>query len=587
MGSRGVKKALGSSPRLTPWQEAAVHQLRMIAAERSKALTIVQQKPILARDCAWVSIRLPTGDLPARPEGLQLREQEEFKVGIPGLPLMPPWVEVEHARFAGHPHVLQGSRLCIYLDPAREWSPEHGMAGFLDRLWAWLGDAAAGRFDARNALYHAVGGVLHRSPGTPTVVVREEMSGIRSTQRARLVRRTDERLDLTFASPTGGSVVLPVLGLCADLPLGAGITLRELLKTVDDPPYGASRNHAGLGPVPSLAIVTTLAASAVRNVAGSPQYFCLAVPHPSGGPRHLLVGRVPVAAADALREYAKNHGPILDIGPDAIGEEVSIEWCNVSDEREAVTTRRDVQRPVSAFKGKDVHVWGCGGLGSWIAEFVARAGAARITVCDPGSITGGLLVRQDYVEEDVGCNKGEALARRLRAISDRVEIRVAPGGIPQDPEGALASDIIVDATISLAVAQLLSALVIQSAARRALLAQVATDVRTGTLGMLVVSAPADDEAPVEVDRRTGEKALAETSLEPYHSFWQEPLEGHEIIPTRGCSVPTFHGSAADLAAVAACLVSLLGNQLSAPVSGTHLIGLPHSGVSRHYEFIRA
>lgn len=581
------KKASGSSPRLTSWQVLALGQLREVAAERPEALTIVRQESVLARGCAWVPIRLPTGDLPREPNGLQLQEQEEFQIGIPGAPLVPPWVEVKHARFVGYPHVLQGRRLCIYLDPAREWSPADGMVGFLDRLWTWLGDAAASRFDASSALYHAVGGVLHRSDGTPTIVVREEVARMRSTQRAWLARRTDERLDLIFASPTGSSFALPVLSLSADLPLGAGVTFGELLNIMDNPPVGTSRSHAGLGPVPSRAILTTLAASAVRNAAGSPQYFCLAVPHPAGGPRHLLVGRLPIAGADRLREHTKNHGPVVDIGPEAIAEDVPIEWCGVSDEREAVTTRRDVQRPVSAFKGKDVHVWGCGGLGSWIAEFVVRAGAARITVCDPGSITGGLLVRQDYVEEDIGCNKADALSRRLQAISDRVEIRVETGGIPQDPEAAFAADIVIDATISVAVAQLLNALVLQGGSRRALLAEVATDVRTGTLGMLVVSAPADEEAPIEVDRRTGEMALSDASLESYHSFWQEPLDGQEIIPTRGCSVPTFHGSAADLAAVAACLVSLMGTQLSEPASGTHLVGLPHSGASRHYAFIKA
>ena len=57
----------------------------------------------------------------------------------------------------GHPHILQGHRLCVYLDPGREWDPLGGIPGFLERLWAWLGDAAAGRFSAATAMYHAVG----------------------------------------------------------------------------------------------------------------------------------------------------------------------------------------------------------------------------------------------------------------------------------------------------------------------------------------------------------------------------------------------------------------------------------------------
>jgi tRNA A37 threonylcarbamoyladenosine dehydratase len=104
----------------------------------------------------------------------------------------------------------------------------------------------------------------------------------------------------------------------------------------------------------------------------------------------------------------------------------------MSDEREAVTTRRDISRPVNGFLGKSVHVWGCGGLGSWIAEFVVRAGAREITVCDPGIVTGGLLVRQNYTEAGIGDTKAQALARRLREIRDDITVHVADGPIPDD-----------------------------------------------------------------------------------------------------------------------------------------------------------
>ena len=107
------------------------------------------------------------------PTGLELGDDEEFIVRIRPSLFLPPIVEVDHTRFLGYPHVLQGQRLCIYLDPSREWCPSHGIAGFLSRLWDWLTDAAGGAFDASTAMYHAVGGVLHQADGTPTIVVRE------------------------------------------------------------------------------------------------------------------------------------------------------------------------------------------------------------------------------------------------------------------------------------------------------------------------------------------------------------------------------------------------------------------------------
>jgi hypothetical protein len=582
-----VNKPKATAPRPSVWQKRAIADLRAIAAENPESLEVITPKPTLTDTHALVTIRLPTKDLPAEPHGLQFHDQEEFIVRIPRSVLVPPQVDVEHTRFVGHAHVLQGHRLCIYLDPAREWDPLGGMTAFLERLWTWLADAAAGRFNAATAMYHAVGGVLHRTPGTPTIVIREVIPE-KAFQRAYLRHRTAHRQDLTFApQPTSGAAV-PVLTLTSDLPFGAGVTLAQLLELIDHPHSYGPPHHTGLGPTPARAVLISLATSAIRNTGGTEQYFVLAVPHPSGGPTHLLVGRLPIATSDELRQLVRNLGPTIDIDPTGVGKDIPIEWCNVSDERAEVTTRRDDQRPVNAFQGKSVHVWGCGGLGSWIAEFATRAGAAKISLCDPGTVSGGLLVRQDYVEADVGQDKAEALATRLRAISDRVEVIVVPGALPDDIDNVLAStDIVIDATVSIAIGR---ALVAAAAGNRgqAVLAQVATDTRTGTLGILTVSAPHDADGPAVIDARAGKTVLADTSLELYQPLWQEPLEGHELTPTRGCSVPTFHGSAADLAAIAACLVSLLALHLSSPTSGTHLIALPHvNGVGAHHHFIEA
>jgi hypothetical protein len=267
---------------------------------------------------------------------------------------------------------------------------------------------------------------------------------------------------------------------------------------------------------------------------------------------------------------------------------IPIEWCRVSDERPEVTTRRDAQRPVNAFQGKTVLVWGCGGIGSWAAEFITRAGAPNIRLYDDAIVTGGLLVRQDYVEADIGNEKARALAARIRAISDRANVSTVTSTSPSDLEDAITcADVIIDATISIAVGQALSA-VAATERPHAVLAQLATDTSTGTLGILTVSSPRDPDGPAVIDTRAGKTVLADPALEPYHTLWREPLDGHELIPTRGCSVPTFHGSAADLAAVAACLVNLLAIHLTTPVSGTHLIALPHApGSGPHHRFIAA
>ncbi|HET9898948.1 MAG TPA: ThiF family adenylyltransferase [Streptosporangiaceae bacterium] len=572
--------------RLSTWQREAIADLRAIADEHPGAVKVITATPTVSDTHAFVTIRLPTSDVPPGPGGLRLRDEEDFIVGIRQSRLVPPQVDVDHQRFAGHPHVLQGHRLCIYLDPAREWDPLRGMTGFLERLWGWLGDAAAGRFDAATAMYHAVGGVLHLTPGTPTIVIREQIPA-KPFQRARLLSRSTHRLDMTFAAASSSALMMPVLTLSSGLPFGAGLTLTQLLRLIDRAGGGGPVGHTGLGPTPARAVLTSLAASATRNPDSTCQYFALAVPHPAGGATHLLVGRLPAAASDQMRQLAQARSPTLSLDPTQLSEDIPIEWCRVSDERPSVTTRRDAQRPVSAFQGKTVLIWGCGGIGSWVAEFITRAGAAKIILCDDAIVTGGLLVRQDYVEADIGDHKAHALAARIRAISDHVDVSTVTGSLSDLEDVINCADVIIDATVSIAVGQALAAV---AAARHphAVLAQLATDTSTGTVGILTVSAPSDPNGPAVIDTRMGRTVLADPALELYHALWQEPLDGHELTPTRGCSVPTFHGSAAELAAVAASLVNLLALHLTTAASGTHLIALPHApGSGPHHYFIAA
>jgi len=168
------------------------------------------------------------------------------------------------------------------------------------------------------------------------------------------------------------------------------------MSTVDDPYCGhpaPDGGHVGryVDADPSAVVLTVLGASAIRKAEGSPQRLVLAVPHPTGGPPHLLAANIPPAGADRIRALVRSsrtRSSMVDIDPAAVQSNTALEWWRVSDERDEVTTRRDSARPVAAFDGKTVQVWGCGGLGSWIAEYVVRAGAKKMLLCDPGRISG-------------------------------------------------------------------------------------------------------------------------------------------------------------------------------------------------------
>jgi ThiF family/Prokaryotic E2 family A len=574
-------------PTLTSWQKHLLAELRALAQQRPDDIQ-VRGRPILDPDGeAMLCVTLRTADIPHHKGGLQLQDTEAFILRLRPSAYSLPAIDVDHTRFLGYPHVLAGQRLCIYLDPSREWQPTLGVAGLLTRLWDWLVDAAAGNFDASTAMYHAVGGVPHQADETPTIVIRESGPAKRH-QTAHLVARSTHRYDLTY-SPGADGHRIPVITLATALPFGAASTFALLLALLDDPYIGRlERRHPRISQQ-SPAFLTALLASTVRNHDDTQQYFVLAVPHPAGGPPHLLGGRLPVPTANALRTIAHQRGVGVVLDPAKINTEIPIEWCRMSDERPEVTIRRDDGRPVNGFQGKTVHIWGCGGLGSWIAEFIARAGAAEITLCDPGVITGGLLVRQNYVEDDIGRSKAEALAQRLSAIRDDLTVTVAAGHLPEDQAPCLAADLIIDATVNNGITSCLDALAIANT-RKTLIAQVATDARSGTLGLVLMCAANTGVTPSYVDQDVGRKVQCDSGLELYHPLWQEPDDGAELVPTRGCSVPTFHGSAADLAAVAAALVNLIGSHLqqSDPaVSGAHLIALPHAASGPRHHFILA
>lgn len=74
---------------------------------------------------------------------------------------------------------------------------------------------------------------------------------------------------------------------------------------------------------------------------------------------------------------------MIDIDGNQANPDTPVEWWPVSDERAEVTTRRDSTRPVTAFSGKTIHIWGCGGLGSWVADYVVRAGGRRLFYAIP------------------------------------------------------------------------------------------------------------------------------------------------------------------------------------------------------------
>lgn len=567
----------------SPGQRDAIETLERLASERPELFSLPTKPVDDGRDVV-VTLRLPTKDIERKEGGLPLGDSEDFTVAIPvWFPYVPPRVTVEHLRFAGHAHVVGGSLLCVFLDPEREWSPDLGIVGFLNRLWDWLADAAAGRFDPSRALFHPVGGVLHHTPGTPTVVVRHPIPAPlvnRGLLVASLDVRTAARIDLTGWHGGWRDVPVPIAAtilLPGPLVFGAGLTLDVLLQRI------------GIVGFPAVGhVVAHIHRAALHGEAGDPLYVVVSARNAAKTlpqEHHLLVARIDPEAAGRMRSLAIDRfarlGVTAEFDDRDVPGGVELQWCGVSDERPGIATRRDVSRPMSWYAGKEVEIWGCGGIGSWMAELLVRAGAKRVVVRDTGTVTSGLLVRQNYTEVDVGAPKAEALASRLRAISDGTEVE----GHVENVVGLLladrlpACDLIIDATVNTTVALLLDRL--GRAPDRPALASAALDVPTATLGLLSTAVPGWPGGPVDVERRTAIEVVGSGVLEPFHVFWREVAPDEQVVPERGCSVPTFHGAAADAIAIAATALNLLAERLAVGVSGIDLFAVGHAALPSH------
>ncbi len=550
-------------------------EAQRIAVEEVKSFTNSSNQIKLINEaecngCVEFNIEINTRGFYRRPGGLAVQLHERVTVLLGGgYPAVPPFAFVKHIRWAGFPHVIRGNRLCIYLDPGTEWDPTQGMQGFLLRLWEWFEDAVGGQFDPTTALYHPVGGVLHRTAGSPTMVaalsIPADISEERVVHRIGLRPRTDHRIDIAAWKAPYEPDLIPGLLVCLPeyLPFGGGQHLSDLLATVRQQLDRQQRRR----------LETNLRRLTRTLNDNSYLHVIIAVPNPARGlkdPKHLIGWRLRASSVgQALAEVRSDGSKAVN------SKEPEVEWTYVDDQRPEVAMRRDVKRPVAAYAGSTVAVWGCGALGSWIAELLVRSDVRRVMLRDPGFVTKGLLVRQNYTEEDVGRPKAEALAERLALLADDCEFSFfasqAQTGLAEDVGRC---DFIFDTTVNTAVNAALGQAQRDGNVNVPVI-QAATDPQTATLGIVTVTAGTATPTTAELDQALSEKVACDPKLAPFRTFWDH--DAHPPLnPAPGCSVPTFNGSCADAMGIAVSVVSAAAAALLRQIAGGYLLALPHS-----------
>ena len=562
----------------SPGQRAGLGELRELAAANPyDILAVAEPRSIRSTgaDYAYMAldITLSMRSVDAPPASTLLADHEDVTIVIgPRYSEKPPKVCVPHDRFVDVVHVLYGKELCIYLDEDREWHPSGGMRDVLEQIWKFLEDAANDRFDASTALFHPIGGLNPVTQGAPTSVVRL-FPGIpgKPLSLGSATPRTARRIDIGPRAQNGVHPELRVLTISVPnrMPYGPGRTIGELRAAIE----------AAGGPHWQ-AIAGALERTHAANGPDAPLYIALAVARQPSLPEpgwHLCVGRIAIQS-DSQHRVAQS----LEQETFAIRHDTPIEWCNMSDQRPEHSNRRDNTRPVTALRGRTVELWGCGGLGSWLGEYLVRAGVAHLTLRDPRRIQGDLLVRQNFTEEDIGFPKATQLKARLDAIADLTQIDAKPGSAV-DVGTIPDCDLIIDATVSESVGAFLQTVMAEAPTTGPIVVSVATDAQSATLGLVVTGY--GSVSPAHVQNELSRVVLARGDLEPFHRLWADPNPGDLVLPMPGCSTPTFHGSAADAAGLAATMLNLIAGHLDTHAVGMHLINMPHSGIDlagHHY-----
>jgi len=567
----------------TGGQAAAVDQLRAIERLGPTAVEIVAVRaPAGNGEAVRVDLSLDCRGIEHQPGGLRLRERERFLILIDvDFPFEYPSVLVSHKRWAGAPHVQWGVSLCLYAAPAVEWQPGDGMFGFVERLWTWLNKAAATELDPDDAPLHPPVAYTSDLDEVPTIIPRADTPDVTDAPwigGVELDKVSSSRIDLVGWQPEltswleGGA---PAILLPTTLDFEYPRTVAELLGALAE--RGVPRERAlavlklaALGlkqDEPLLVVIGT----AMRGTAADRRQHLAAwyvEPLIAWGLGHSLQ----TAADDPeLRESAERVEEIIGKWADT----AKIHWCRVREDRPEVTRRRDTGSPLRWFAGKTIAVWGCGAVGAPIAEWLARAGVRKLILYDNASVAPGILVRQPFTDADIGRNKARLVAERLEEIRPRdLDVVVQPRNVLRTALGREdwhdGADVVIDATASHAVATKLER------ARR--LRPQDTDIVSMIVGhtaqhSLAAIAPRGySGASADVTRqiklacgRRGELGgfLAE--------FWPDPPRTETFQPEPGCSDPTFTGSGAEVAALAATMLIRAAEDL-AGASRTHGVG---------------
>ena len=493
---------------------------------------------------------------------MPLRDREPLALRLHAdFPFKKPKLYFCHKRFIGYPHVQWGNSICLYQSET-EYDPADGMFGFMERVRVWMLAAGRGQLDPDDAPLHPP--VAYASSPNSFVVRANtppvELDGPVWFGRADLIKVRDDRFDLVgwshIADWGDGLPEHPVAGaMLLSKPLATEYPskVNDLLKLVE----GAGVEFGS--------IYAMLRLISLLTKDGEPGFLVLGAPmrrKAAGEPlrQHLTVWEIEAEPMQVLRSMIKGAGEDLE-ARDALVKwmvEAEIRWCTALEDRIEIVHRRDGETVLSVIAGKRVLLFGCGALGSAVAETIVRCGAASLHVVDSGIVRPGLLVRQRFSDADIGRPKAQALKDRLDSLG--LPCKVAKE-VCDLSTAALSRfnleeiDLVIDATASIPVTHRIERDLRTTPLRAPLISMSVS--AAASHGCVSVRMPEFEGGPHGIARQAKLEAFARNPRHPLvKAFWPEPGQTKVFQPEPGCSEPTFIGSAADIDYHAAGLLNV-------------------------------
>ena len=549
--------------------ENALNELKGIAAI-SDALEIINVlEPVERNQPLLVNISLSLTGVPRTPDGIPLRQREQFVVCIPpGYPFEYPRVWVSHSKWADWPHVQWTNLLCIYQSPDTDWDPVDGMFGFIDRLYLWIQRAAANQLDLTGAPVHPPISYIKDS-SVPLVIPCADTPPVGDTPWIGLTRidnKSEERIDITgwqeindvsLAKEVAASVLLPRPAVF-EFPS----KMKDLLDILND--QGVSRET----------LFETLGRAAIINGEGTRLVVLIGTPtrgiRGSGvSQQHLMAWLLESPVSDGLKltleEYLQNldmREAFLRLENAIIDwfESADIVWCPVREARPEVTIRRDHDSPMAWFRGKTVVVWGCGAIGGQVAEAIARAGVKKLILWDKGVVTPGVLVRQLFDDSDIGKNKAIATRDRLLRAFPNLSIESFAENVIGTSNWHQGAHLAINTTASWPVTQWLQISQRNTPSAKTTLASMMLGHKAHR-ALLYISEGVHTGGIVDLTRKTKIGVLEQGQLGHFiEDFW--PEQSHITFqPEPGCSDPTFIGSHAEIMGLVGAMLTTLSHEV--------------------------